>query len=129
MPASHTAPGPSLKTAIDRFFEASLFLLIVTGFATLAATGRLDPLSIIGGWSALGIRGYFLLRNRQVVIAERWTSLLTLFYILFYAADYLLISGSFVPATVHLVLFIMIVKMFSVRHERDYVYLAVLSFL
>ena len=120
---------PAFNTAINRFFDISLYLLIVTGFATLASTGRLDPPSIIVGWTALGVRGYLLLRNKTVVIPERWTSYLTIFYALFYAADYLLLSGSFVNATVHLVLFIMVVKMFSVQRERDHIYLAVLSFL
>ena len=122
-------PAPSFKTTIDRFFDVSLYLLIVTGFATLASTGRLDPLSVIAGWCALGVRGYLLLRDRKVVIPERWTSYLTVVYALFYAADYFLLSASFVTATVHLVLFIMIVKMFSVQRERDHIYLAVLSFL
>ena len=121
--------APAFNAAIDHFFEISLFLLIVTGFATLAATGRLDPLSIVAGWTALGVRGFLLLRNRTVTIPERWTSFLTILYVLVYAVDYLLISASFVTATVHLVLFIMIVKMFSIQRERDHVYLAVLSFL
>lgn len=120
---------PSFKSAIDRFFDFSLYLLIVTGFGTLASTGRLDPLSVIAGWSALVVRGYLLLRSQTVTIPERWTSYLTIVYALFYAADYFLLSGSFVTATVHLVLFIMVVKMFSVQRERDHVYLAVLSFL
>lgn len=119
----------SFKIAIDRFFDISLYLLIATGFGTLTSTGRLDPPSVLVGWIAIGVRGYLLLRNRNVVIPERWTSYLTIFYALFYAADYLLLSGSFVTATVHLVLFIMVVKIFSVQRERDHVYLAVLSFL
>lgn len=126
---SARATGPSFNSAIDRVFETSLFLLIATGFATLASTGRLDAFSILAGWTALAVRAYFLIRNRRITIPERWTSFLTIFYVLFYAADYLLVSASFVSATVHLLLFITIVKMFSVQRERDHVYLAVLSFL
>ena len=125
-PRTHT---PSFKGAIDRFFEISLYLLIVTGFATLASTGRLDALALVVGWAALILRGFLLLRGRTVVIPERWTTYLTVFYALFYAADFFLFSDSFVTATVHLVLFIMVVKIFSVQRERDHVYLAVLSFL
>ncbi len=121
--------APSFKGAIDRFFDFSLYLLIVTGFGTLASTGRLDPLSIIAGWTALIVRGYLLLRRRTVTVPERWTSYLTIFYALFYAADFLFLSGSFVTATVHLVLFVMVVKIFSVQRERDHIYLVVLSFL
>jgi transglutaminase-like putative cysteine protease len=121
--------APAFNPTIDRVFEVSLFLLIVTGFTTLASTGRLDIFSILVGWIAMAVRGFLLLRNRRVLIPERWTSFLTIFYVLFYALDYLLVSASFVTATVHLLLFIMIVKMFSVQRERDHVYLAVLSFL
>jgi len=127
------APAPAaragFRSAIDRYFEASLYLLIVTGFITLTSTGRLDALSIVAVGSALALRGWLLLRGRALVIPERWTSYLTLVYVLFYAADVFLVSGSFVSATVHLVLFSMVVKIFSVQRERDHLYLAILSFL
>lgn len=119
----------SFKSAIDRFFEISLYLLIVTGFATLASTGRLDALSVFAVAIALVYRGYLLLRERTVVVPEKLTTYLTVLYVVFYGADYFLLSGSFVTATVHLVLFSMVVKIFSVQRERDHVYLAVLSFL
>ncbi|MBV9087798.1 MAG: DUF3488 domain-containing protein, partial [Acidobacteriaceae bacterium] len=46
-----------------------------------------------------------------------------------YILDFTAISRSFVPATVHLVLFSMVVKLFSVRRDRDRLYLAILAFL
>ncbi len=118
-----------LPAAIERYFEASLYLLVATGFATLAATGRLDPLALIMVTSALLLRGYLLLRRIKLVIPERWTSAFTILYVLFYVVDYYFLSGAFVPATVHLVLFSLVVKLFSVHRDRDHVYLAVLSFL
>ena len=126
-PAAAARAG--FRSAIDRYFEASLYLLIVTGFITLTSTGRLDALSIMAVGGALVFRGYLLLRGRTLVIPERWTSYLTLVYALFYAADVFLVSGSFVSATVHLVLFSMVVKIFSVQRDRDHLYLAILSFL
>ena len=118
------AAGP-----IERYFEVSLFLLVVTGFVTLLSTGRLDPLSLAMVSLALIARGTLLLRNRSAVIPEKYDTALTLSYLLFYAADYFLISGSFVTASVHLVLFSLVVKLFSVRRDRDYLYLAMLAFL
>ena len=41
---------------IERLFQTSLFLLVVTGFATVASTGKLDLLSIIFVFTALGQR-------------------------------------------------------------------------
>ncbi len=119
----------SLSQAVERYFEVSLYLLIVTGFATLASTGRLDALSLIVVLAALIFRGYLLVRNRKLVIPERWTAYFTVGYVLFYAADYYAISRTFVGATVHLVLFSMVVRIFSAQRNRDQVFLAILAFL
>src|SRR5581483_1612221 len=62
--------------------QGSLFLLVVTGFATLAGTGRLDLPSVVAVSAALMARAYLLLTNRTAVIPERWTSLATLAYVL-----------------------------------------------
>ena len=114
---------------IDRYFQISLFLLVVAGFAALATTGQLDAASLVFVGAALAVRGWLLLHQREVSISERWASRITLGYVLFYLADYTLLSAGFVKATVHLVLFAMVVKIFSVTRERDYLYLAVLAFL
>ncbi|HXW15770.1 MAG TPA: DUF3488 and transglutaminase-like domain-containing protein, partial [Terriglobia bacterium] len=113
----------------EKFFQGSLYLLLVMGFCALAGTTRLDALSVVLVAVALLLRGYHLLRRRTVVIPVRWTNLLTLIYFAFYAVDYFLLSQSFVSATVHMVLFIMVIKIFSVQRDRDLLYLAVLSFL
>ena len=115
--------------AVDRYFQVSLFLLITTGFTTLIATGRLDPPSVLLVGLALVFRAYLLLKNRAFKIAERWTTYFTLLYGLVFVVDLFVISGSYVTASIHLVLFSMVVKLFSVERERDYLYLAVLAFL
>ncbi len=118
-----------VQKAIDKYFELSLYLLVLTGFATLAGTGGLDLPSVILVGAALAFRGYLLAKRRQFLIPERWTTPLSIAYFLFFAIDYLAFSRSFLPATVHLALFGMVVRMFSVRRERDYLALAILSFL
>jgi len=122
------APIP-LGRAIDYYFELALYLLVLTGFATLASTGGLDLPSITLVGFALAVRGYLLAKRRSVVIPDLWTTPLTLAYFVFFAADYLLVSRSFLSATVHLALFGVVVRMFSLRRERDHVMLAVLAFL
>ena len=119
----------STDAAIERYFQLALFLLVVAGFATLAGTGKLDAPSIALLLLAVVVRGSLFARGRQAVLSERLTSLLTILYVVLYAADFFLLSRSFVSSTIHLVLFATVVKMFSVRKERDYIYLAVLSFL
>jgi protein-glutamine gamma-glutamyltransferase len=119
----------SIGTAIGRYFEVSLYLLVLTGFATLASTGGLDFPTVVLVGLALFVRGYFLAPGRRVVIPERWTTYLTLAYVVFYLVDYLWLSGSFLTSTVHLVLFGMAVRLFSSQRERDHYMLAVLAFL
>jgi protein-glutamine gamma-glutamyltransferase len=114
--------------AIERFFQFALFLMVLSGFAMLASTGKLDPVSLLIMLGALAARGWLLYHRREVQIAESTTNYFTVFYVAFYAVDFLFISGSFVTATVHLLLFVMGVKLFSVQRERDYLYLAALSF-
>ena len=125
---AQVAPIP-LTRAIDHYFELALYLLVLTGFATLASTGGLDLPSIMLVGLALAARGYLLAKRRPLAISERWTTPLTIAYFVFFAADYFLVSRSFLPATVHLALFGVVVRMFSLRRERDHVMLAILAFL
>src|SRR5580700_10418513 len=120
--------GP-LPTAVQRYFEVALYLLVVCGFGTLASTGGLDLPTILLVVTALLFRGYLLVTRRVWLIRESWTTTLTLAYVAFYLADYFVFSGLFVSATVHLVLFVMVVRLFSTKRDRDYYFLAVISFL
>ena len=132
MAATTSSPELTQATAsdaIERYFQASLFLLVVTGFVTLALTGRLDTFSLLAVACALLLRARQLVRNSGAKIPERLTSALGLLYVLVYAADFLLLSRNFVSATVHLLLFGMVMKLFSVQRDRDHTYLAILAFL
>src|SRR5277367_2943319 len=130
MPTPTQSAAPiSLAPAINKYFELSLYLLVLMGFGALAATGGLDLPTVILVGSALAFRGYLLTQRRSLVISDRWSTPLTLAYFLFYAADFFLISRSFLAATVHLVLFAVVVRTFSLRRDRDYTMLAVLAFL
>ena len=121
-------PAP-LTQAIDHYFELSLYLLVLTGFATLASTGGLDLPSMILVGTALALRGFQLVKRRHFVISERWTTPLSFAYFVFFAIDYFIFSRGFLPATVHLALFGAVVRMFSLRRDRDHVMLAILAFL
>ena len=117
-----------LAAAIRRYFDVALFLLIFTGFGTLASTGRLDFPTVALVTAALLFRGYVLARQQQVLLSERWTNLLTIGCVAFYVADEFLISGTFLIALIHLVLFVMLIRLFSAQRERDHYFLAALSF-
>ncbi len=119
----------TMAKAIERYFNVSLYLLVVTGFATLASTGGLDLPAVLLVGLALAFRGHQLLTGREFVIPERWTTFLTLIYVFIYLADYFFLSRGFLPSSVHLVLFAMVVRLFSLQRTRDHYMLAVLSFL
>jgi len=121
-------PSP-LPAAIEGYFEVGLYLLVLTGFGTLASTGGLDLTTALFVGAAILLRGYCLATHRTWLIPESWTTLLTIAYVAFYLADYFVLSRAFLNATVHLVLFVMVVRLFSARRDRDHYFLAVISFL
>ncbi|HTW30290.1 MAG TPA: DUF3488 and transglutaminase-like domain-containing protein [Candidatus Sulfotelmatobacter sp.] len=129
MAASSQSVANPLAEALDFYFELALYLLVVIGFSTLAETGGLDWPSVFVMFAALAVRGFFLWKRQPIAISERITTPLTLLYFGFVAIDYFFLSRGFLPATVHLALFAVIVRMFSLRRERDRIMLAILAFL
>src|SRR5438477_5434193 len=119
----------TLRAAIQRYFEVALYLLVLTGFGTLASTGGLDLPTMLLAGAAVLFRGYLLATRRTFLIPERWTTVLTVAYAGFYLLDYFFISGGFLNATIHLVIFALVVRLFSARRERDYYFLTVIAFL
>ncbi len=127
--ASINPRGVTMAKGIERYFNVALYMLVLTGFGALASTGGLDLTAVPLVGVALTIRGYQLLARREFAIPELWTTYLTVIYIFVYLADYFFLSRSFLGATVHLVLFAMVVRLFSLQRTRDHYMLAVLSFL
>jgi len=113
MPQSDAQSGViPVPQAIHKYFELSLYLLVLMGFGALASTGGLGLPAILLTGIALALRGYLLAERRRIVISERWTAPLTIAYFVFYGVDYFLLSRSFLTATVHLVLFAVVVRSF-----------------
>src|SRR3989449_1104954 len=127
---AHSQSGAiTLRAAIQRYFEVALYLLVLTGFGTLASTGGVDLPTVLLAGAAVLFRGYLLATRRSFLIPERWTTVLTVAYAGFYLLDYFFISGGFLNATIHLVIFALVVRLFSAGRERDYYFLAVIAFL
>jgi len=98
--------------AIDRYFEVALYLMVLSGFATLAQTGQLDPPSVLLVIAALGRAGIPVGRPKGLYPEETWTQSLTIGFLVLSPVDFFLVSGKFVTATVHLVLALMVVRLF-----------------
>ncbi len=130
--ASLAKPDPRitpLRADLQRYFEVALYLLIFSGFGTLASTGGVGLFTVLLVSAALLFRGYLLFRRRPWLIPERWIAFLTVAYVIFYLADYFLFAGGFLNATVHLVLFVMVIRLFSAQRDRDFYFLSVIAFL
>ncbi len=125
---TNTMPTTTMAYAIERYFNVALYLLVVCGFGALASTGGLDQPALVVVGLALAVRAYQLLTRRDFAISERWTTVLTLIYVVVALADYFFLSRSFLGTTLHLALFLIVVRLFSLRRPRDHYMLAVLSF-
>ena len=130
MPAnSSQSAAADFAGALNYFFNVCLYLLVLMGFITLASSGGLDlPAAVIVS-TALLVRGILLAQRKTVAISERWTTPLTIAYFVFFTLDYFFVSRSFIKSTVHLALFGVVVRTFSLRRERDHLMLAILAFL
>src|SRR5438876_10895908 len=89
----------TLRTAMQRYFEVALYLLVLTGFGTLASTGGLDLLTMLLAGAAVLFRGYLLATRRTFLIPERWSTDLTVAYVVISFEDYFFISGGFLKVT------------------------------
>ena len=139
--AEAAQPDPSTllsrqsNISVQRYFEVSLLLTLATAFITVTMTGKLDFVSTVVVSTALGVKlwGYF--REVDLSLSPRTVTRVSIFYIFFYALDFLIFSPGpglldrMLTATVHLVLFTTVIKIFSSRTYRDYGYLATLSFM
>src|ERR1700677_2360125 len=136
--ASTTASAPPLP-AVQRYFEVSLFLLVSTGILAVVLTGKLDPISLFVPLIALACKGFRIWRGRGPEISARVATWLVLAYFLFFPLDLWVFSRNLAAgapnpilyaallAAIHLMLFAILVRLFSARTNRDFAFLAVLA--
>ncbi len=122
------ATGGDTSRVLERYLQVCVFLVLLSAFGALASTGQLDAFSIFIVSAALLARGILLARDRAWHLSDGWATALTVACIVFYAADLVLISRAFVTATVHLVIFGLVVKLFAKQRNRDHLLLALLAF-
>ena len=79
---STAQPVREAPPEIEHLFQTSLYLLVVTGFATLASTGKMDVGSVIFVLFALVSRAVLLFRDQPFVIPRRVTLWLAVIYFL-----------------------------------------------
>jgi hypothetical protein len=100
-----------------------------SAFSALALTGRLDLPSITLFAVGLGVSAYRTVKSLPAPLSARGAFVLSCGYILFFLLDMFILSGSFIPASIHLVLFLQLAKLYQEKTDKDYLYLIILSFL
>lgn len=139
--AAQTGPqSPALPLpAIQRYFEISLFLLVSTGVLAVVCTRKLDPVSTFVPPVILLFKSIRLWRGRGPELTSRVATGLVLAYFLFFPVDLWILSRAMAAdapnplmyaallATIHLLLFATLVRLYSARTNRDSAFLCVLA--
>jgi protein-glutamine gamma-glutamyltransferase len=124
----------------ERFFRASLFLLVVSSVATLISTGKLDPFTSVIVPAALLYKGFRWWRGYPAELKHPTATWLVVAYLGVFPVDVLFLSriyaaGSSNPTlyaallgAVHFLLYIMLIRLYSASTDRDALFLAMLSF-
>jgi protein-glutamine gamma-glutamyltransferase len=139
MAAAAPLPGVVALPA-ERFFRASLLLLIFTSVSTMALTGKLDPFTALLAPAAVLYKGYRWWRGYPNELRNSRATLLVLAYLAFFPVDVFVFSRVVVAnsanpplyaallGAVHFLIFVMLVRLFSATSDRDATFLAMLAF-
>jgi protein-glutamine gamma-glutamyltransferase len=137
--ASLTATQSSSLPA-DRFFRTALFFLVLTSVMTLVGTGKLDLLTTILAPALVLYKGVRLWRGHRSELRQPFATRLVVLYVLVFPLDLLFVSRALTGdapnpalyaallAVVHFLLFVTIVRFYSVTSDRDSLFLAMLAF-
>jgi protein-glutamine gamma-glutamyltransferase len=129
----------AVASVLSRYFEASLYLMLYTAVLTLVWTGKLDLFTTIAAPAVLVWKGFRRWRGRGPELSSRMATACMAGYFLLAPVDYIFArnraAGSPNPvlygaliATVHLLLFAMMVRLYSARERRDSLFLAMIGF-
>ena len=139
MASSSTLPATPQLPA-ERFFRVSLFLLLFTAILTLIGTGKIDIFTSAVAMAALLYRVRRWWYGHGPELQARTATILVLGYLLFFPVDMFFLSRSLAVnspnpplyaaliSSVHFLLFILLVRLYSARTDRDAHFLVMLAF-
>jgi hypothetical protein len=143
MDSAAQIPGEALPvhlSAVRRHFEISLYFLLLTSILTLVSTGKLDLVATLALPAAMLYKGYRWWHDKGPEISNRIANWLTIAYFVFFPFDLwifsrMLAAGAQNPAlyaallaTVHLMLFATVVRLYSAVTTRHYLFLTMMAF-
>ncbi len=124
----------------ERFFRISLFLLLLTAILTLIGTGKIDLFTSAVATIAVLVRARRYWYGHEPELSARTATLLVLCYLLFFPLDMFFISRTLAAnspnpplyaaliSSVHFLTFVMLVRLYSARSDRDAHFLVMLAF-
>ncbi len=124
----------------ERFFRISLFLLLFTSVLTLIGTGKIDLFTSIVAIVGLLYRARRWWYGHEVELSTRIATFMVLCYILFFPVDMFFLSRILAAnspnpplyaaliSSVHFLIFVLLVRLYSARTDRDAHFLIMLAF-
>ena len=124
----------------ERFYRTALFFLVLVSVLTLVASGKLDLLTTILAPAAILYKGFRWWRGYPAELRQAIATRLVLAYVFLSPFDALFVSRSLASnssnpalyatllASVHFLLFVTIIRLYSATTDRDAAFLAMLSF-
>ena len=134
------ASRPSRMPLLVTYFEASLYLLVLLSVLALVSTGRLDAFTTLAAPAALLWKGWRRWRGHGPEISHRVATVCAIAYFAFAPLDYFTFSHAHAEgapnpalyaallAAIHLLLFTILVRLYSASTRRDHLFVAVLAF-
>jgi protein-glutamine gamma-glutamyltransferase len=138
MTSSITTSSSSLPA--DRFYRIALFFLVLTSVVTLLGTGKLDLITTILAPGLVLYKGVRWWRGHPPELKHSQATRLVVVYLFVFPFDLFLFSRALAVdapnpglyaallAVVHFLLFVTIVRFYSVANDRDALFLAMLAF-
>ena len=132
------APRASLS-ALVRYSEVSLYLLLLNGVAALVWTGKLDPITATIAPVALVVKGWRYALGKPPEFSARQVTWAVSAYLVFFPFDLFVITRAFVGsvpnfwlyaalhASIHLMLFVMLMRLYSASSSRDLLFLSMMA--
>jgi transglutaminase-like putative cysteine protease len=116
------------RNAVDRFFDAALLALLLSGYFALASSGEVDPITLTLTGAAFAGRIALYVWRRHLELPAAWANAAVILYAAFYPVDYGFLSEDFLAATVRMICFLTVAKGLTVVTSRDALYAVLIAF-
>jgi len=139
-PMATASSSPAQPLPAEPFFRAALFLLVLTSVLTLVSTGKLDIVSTIAAPLAILYKGFRWWHGHGPELRQSTATRLLVLWLFVFPVDAIFLLRNLSPGTVnaglyavllasvHFLLLVTVVRLYSASTDRDAIFLAMLSF-